>query len=221
MEGRSGSELELNERWSLGEAAFDAVTKDMAELGPRRIVEFGSGPSSLRLALAFPDAQVLAIEHDATYFDKTLGLLERHPEIQNLELELRPIRGQWHRGLFYRSYEPGPIAGVLDAVIVDGPPWRFVKGREACLHQVFPSLREGGRAYLDDYARPEERRAAAAWVSQYLGAVELRVLRVGHEVCVLTKCKAVRRRFSARAVADHYVDYVEHFAKRTYRRLSA
>jgi len=48
-------QLSLDAGWSIGETAFKRITTTLLRMSPvERILEFGSGPSSIRLAMAFP-----------------------------------------------------------------------------------------------------------------------------------------------------------------------
>ena len=41
----------------------------------------------------------------------------------------------------------------MDCVIVDGPPVYTLRGREACLYQVYDQIKIGGLVILDDFRR--------------------------------------------------------------------
>ena len=68
--------LNLDAGWSIGETAFERITTTLLEMSPvERILEFGSGPSSIRLAMAFAEAEVLSIEGDWRNFAETTSLM--------------------------------------------------------------------------------------------------------------------------------------------------
>lgn len=168
---------------------------DAQELEPRSVVEFGSGASSIRLAEAFPHAQVLSIEGDPRYFAQlrdSRDVLERLDG--RLRIDLRPVRFQQLAWSIYETYARGWFPDEIDVVLIDGPPHWTKRGREACLYQVAEKLRLGGRVYLDDYARAIEQHVVRNWQRSYPGVFEIRELHVGHGLCVLEKRRPVGRR---------------------------
>ena len=69
-------QLSLDAGWSIGETAFERITTALLEMSPvERILEFGSGPSSVRLAMAFPEAQVFSVEGDWRNYAETVNLM--------------------------------------------------------------------------------------------------------------------------------------------------
>jgi predicted O-methyltransferase YrrM len=171
--------------WSMGEAAFRTAVALLADQPPRTIVEFGSGPSSVRLALAFPEAAVLSIEHDRHHWLATTDLSRRLAPHSNITVVHRRIAWQRHFGAWYQSYETGhSFPATIDAVIIDGPPMACLGGREACLYQVAPHLRIGAVVILDDYCRPEEQQAVRNWHKVYSGCLSSHEYAVGHGLLV-------------------------------------
>jgi hypothetical protein len=195
--------LEFTSIWSIGEEAFSAVCADAGQLSPRTIVEFGSGVSSVRLALAFPAAEVFSIDDSTQFGGATQTLAERHGLTEQVHVSIRPLTWQWHRGALYQSYAAGPFPDQIDVVVIDGPPSSTQRGREACLHHVVGALRAGGRVYLDDYGRAGERQIVKNWLTAFPGVFQKWVLPFGHEVCVLEKTTpAAKARVDPRVFAD-------------------
>jgi SAM-dependent methyltransferase len=181
--------LDLDTDWGIGESAFTAILEDLRAVRPRRVLEFGSGASSVRLALALPETQIVAIEHAEHFYEKTVRLQTSHDAQINLEIRLRPLRWRLYpRGIFY-SYSKVNLRTHVDAVIVDGPPcWTF-RGREACLYDIAKHLRVGGRVYLDDFHREAEQAIVRSWLTAFPLAFSLRSLDVGHGIAILEKQK--------------------------------
>jgi predicted O-methyltransferase YrrM len=184
----AASEPSLNGPWSIGEEAFAQITRSMSEIAPRVIVEFGSGASSVRLAKAFPDAQVLSLESDPTFFQQSQACARQHGvAAERLSTELRPLTFRRIGRAIYETYSVGPYPAPIDAVLIDGPPHWTRRGREACLYDVAANVRVGGRIYLDDYGRAQERRIVRNWLGCYADALRVTELDAGHGVCVLEK----------------------------------
>jgi hypothetical protein len=178
----------LDGPWSLGEATFLAIARDLEAVAPTPIVEFGSGASSVRLAQAFPAARVWSVEGGAEFCARTRALAAAHGiDAGRLVVEHRPVGFRRIGAGMYETYARGPFPPVVDAVLIDGPPHWTGRGREACLYDVFANLRVGGRVYLDDYDRAPERLIARHWIDTYPDALRASSLDVGHGVCVVEK----------------------------------
>jgi hypothetical protein len=179
-------DLRLDDVWSIGEASFAELTDELYRLAPGTIVEFGSGVSSVRLALEFPNTRILSIESAPEYWTRTQALRKKHG-VGNLHVDLRPLTWQFRAGAVYQSYGFGAIPASIDAVIVDGPPSFTRRGREACLFSVIRQLRVGGRLYLDDYERSHEQQIVRNWQRTFPGIFVVRVIPTDHHLCVLEK----------------------------------
>jgi len=182
-------DLDLDGPWRIGEETFSTIVEDLRELEPKRIVEFGSGASSIRLAQAFPDAHIFSLEHDPEYFRKTRGLHKNFPALANLDVDPRPLAWQRHHGSLFYSYSVGSFPDNIDAVIIDGPPRIYLGGREACFYQVYDHLRVGGRVYLDDCERDGELRAISNWLYRYREEMGecVRLVKGKHHLCIFEK----------------------------------
>lgn len=179
-------DLSLNFPYCIGEAAFEEIVRIFNPAKPRRIVEFGSGRSSIRLSQAFEDARIFSVEHNPEYLQKILELKEKSAIGQRLSFFLAPLRWQWIGMCLYKSYEQIELPKEIDAVIIDGPPASCFRGREACLYQIYDNLKVGGLIILDDYQREKEKQIVRNWISVFSG-LHLREIQKGHGVVVLKK----------------------------------
>lgn len=187
------SELSLAEFWSIGEQAFSAICQDAGQVGPTKIVEFRAGPSSVRLAQAFPAAHITSVDNWSPQLDRVRALAERHDVTERLEISHRPLIWQWHAAALYHSYAPGDLPAEIDVVVIDGPRKAITpRGREACLHQAIGALRVGGRVYLDDYRRASEQHIVRNWLRAYPEVFRTWVLPFDHQICVLEKVAVAR-----------------------------
>jgi len=182
-------ELDLDGDWRIGETAFETILRDLQAVRPQNIVEFGSGVSSVRLAHALPDTQILTIEHAAQFYDETSRLRSRFDAHGNLSIRLHPLRWRLFRRGVYFSYSAVKLDEIVDAVIIDGPPHWTLRGRETCLYDIAGCLRVGGRVYLDDFNRPVEQEVVRSWLAAYPSVFSFRSLEVGHGIAVLEKQK--------------------------------
>ncbi len=185
--------LNLDTGWSIGETAFERITTALLEMSPvERILEFGSGPSSIRLAMAFPEAQVLSVEGDWRNFAETTSLMRTFWDKRNLSIKYRPITLESYGDAEFLTYEDGMFwEEEIDCVIIDGPPVYTLRGREACLYQVYDQIKIGGLFILDDFRRSYEKQIVENWLSVYPGSFTVEMIREDHHLAVLRKIKSV------------------------------
>ncbi len=187
--------LNLDTGWSIGETAFEKITTTLLEMSPvERILEFGSGPSSVRLAMAFSEAEVLSIEGDWRNFAETMSLMRSFWYKCNLSIKYRPITFESYGDAEFLTYEDGMFwdgQEEIDCVIIDGPPVYILRGREACLYQIYDQIRIGGLVILDDFRRPFEKQIVENWLSVYPGSFAVEIIREDHHLAVLRKTRSV------------------------------
>ena len=187
--------LNLDTGWSIGETAFRRIETLFLQMSPvERILEFGSGPSSVRLAMAFSEAQVLSVEGDWRNFAETTSLMRTFWDKRNLSIKYRPITLESYGDVEFLTYEDGTFwddQKEMDCVIIDGPPVYTLRGREACLYQVYDQLRIGGLVIVDDFRRSYEKQIVENWLSVYPGSFTVETIREDHHLAVLRKIKSV------------------------------
>ena len=186
-------QLSLDAGWSIGETAFERIITTLLEMSPvERILEFGSGPSSIRLAMAFPEAQVLSVEGDWRNFKETTDLMQKFLDKRNLSIKYRPITLESYGDAEFLTYEDGVFwEEEIDCVIIDGPPVYTLRGREACLYQVYDQIKIGGLVILDDFRRRFEKQIVENWLSVYPGSFAVEIIHEDHHLAVLRKIKSV------------------------------
>jgi|GEM_PF-2409397 len=198
--------LNLDFSWRIGEEAFLIIVEKITELinkknanqisaNQSRIVEFGSGASSIRLALNFPNTNIIAIEGDRECYQETENLaLEFLQASELFELKYLPLSFREYGSGKILSYTQDPKLDSnlpIDCVIIDGPPFYTLRGREACLYQVYEQLSIGGLVILDDFNREAEQTILNNWLSVYPDSFAVEIVEVGHHLAVLEKKQAV------------------------------
>ena len=185
-------QLSLDAGWSIGETAFERITTTLLQMSPvERILEFGSGPSSIRLAMAFSEAQVLSIEGDWRNFAETTSLMRSFWNKRNLSIKYRPITLESYGDAEFLTYEDGVFwEEEIDCVIIDGPPVYTLRGREACLYQIYDQIKIGGLVILDDFRRFYEKQIVENWLSVYPGSFAVEIIYEGHHLAVLRKVRS-------------------------------
>lgn len=188
--------LNLNTGWGLSEHGF-ALILELLHKGPppRSLLEFGSGSSTIRFSLSFPEAAILSLESDWLEFLEVQRLLDRFGCKNAVTLRYCPLVPHSYGDGEIVSYELEPLVkdGRFDCVIIDGPPFYVLRGREICLYQAYSSLELGGFVILDDFYRKAEQTIVSNWLSVYGDSfAPLQVLDSSHGIAVLQKIRAVR-----------------------------
>ena len=149
--------------WKADVGLLRIVSDHILEARPQRVVEFGTGASTLIIARALQMAgggELISFEQHAEFVDATRHWLAEHGLQADLRaVPLRPSPGGWP-GLWY---DHGPLPEPIDLLLIDGPPWTihpFTRGGAATL---FGLIAPGGTVMLDDAARPGERIVARRW----------------------------------------------------------
>jgi predicted O-methyltransferase YrrM len=201
-------ELNLNGAWSITEAGFSEIVRHMKKKvsTPEVIVEFGSGRSSIRLAQSFPSAKIISIENDPLSFQSTTSLAQKFVKSEQLTVHHKELEMRTYGNSELLSYAPTPEleSEKIDCVIVDGPSFYTLRGREACLYQVYSQLKVGGLVFLDDFKRSDEKRIVKNWLKVYSESFKLEISEVGHHLAILQKVKSVPEKWdNAVKMADN------------------
>lgn len=197
--------LDLNQAWRIGEDAFRYVCSIIRKNEYRSMMEFGSGASTIRWALEFPDLTIVTFEHDTEFAEDTKALLHDLGLANRVRLRHAPLRRRWINGRLFTAYDFHGIDGLYDIVIIDGPPHFTRRGREVCLYDAYTALRVGGTVVLDDACREDEKAIVENWLDVYPDSFEYSRVDVQHGLAILRKIEQLpRRRISSRALGDFY-----------------
>lgn len=187
--------LNLDKGWSLTEQGFALIVDLLNSSGaPRSILEFGSGRSTVRLSLTFPEASVLSLESDQLEFVEAQRLVRQFVCENAITLRHCPLASHAYGDGEIASYQSEPLVreGRFDCVIIDGPPFYILRGREICLYESYCSLEIGGLVILDDFYRKAEQTIVSNWLSVYPGSfAPAQVLDSRHGIVALQKIKSV------------------------------
>jgi lipopolysaccharide biosynthesis glycosyltransferase len=137
-----------DDSWSLHQAACGWLRTSLPELLPasagkkRRILELGTGRSTEVLAEQFPDAEIVTLEHDVTWYHRHEETLAPFPHVTCL---LAPLDA----GLRWYDLSEVP-AGPYDFLLVDGPPRTCGGKNRDAAKCILPWLAEDAIILLDD-----------------------------------------------------------------------
>lgn len=139
---------------------------------PKTIIEYGSGVSTIVLALLVKKygGKIISYDHSEEYALKTVQMLHDYGVEDVVELRIRNLtkiqRGSGKPGYWYDTTEDKVPKGV-DMVLVDGPPASTGKlARLPALWHIQQNLNVGASIFLDDYNRPDEKDVVRKWLKE-------------------------------------------------------
>jgi predicted O-methyltransferase YrrM len=150
--------------WSISEALAVELTRYLECRRPPRILEIGSGLSTLVLGAyaVRHDAEVVTLEHDWSFYQRTRKALTQFGMGKQVCLKLAPLRSRHFEGCGRRVlWYDAKLDGRFDFVFVDGPPKN--EGRNAVLFAIADHLSPGWELWLDDADRYHERGCLRRW----------------------------------------------------------
>lgn len=175
------------DEWSLGPATIDALAQAWRARPPELAIEFGSGLSTLCLALLAREApaslgsRVLAIEQSERHADETRASLASAGLAEYAQVVHAPLEPRGWDSVTRSTYRlPADLAELIGRrraglVLVDGPAAER-GARVATLPLVRSWLVEGACVLLDDALRDGELDVARRW--QASGWVEVQGIRL-------------------------------------------
>jgi predicted O-methyltransferase YrrM len=160
-------------------AGLVTVCNDVVLNDRRRIVELGSGSSTIMLArllaqLPEPETRrLIAVEHDPTWSRWVTERLRAEGIGEHVVVVDAPLQepGDGGGGLaWYDGSAVGAAIDVIDLLVVDGPP-AYDTGLGLARLQALPALRErlapGATVVLDDIERPGEQAVLRRWTADF------------------------------------------------------
>lgn len=161
--------------FSIDEESLRVLIALLAKFRPSRVLEFGSGLSTLvisRLRRALGIAAFTSIDHWETWQHKVAHSLGEESRVEFVHLPIAPtshggLSGSFYQGILERCATRAPF----DVVYIDGPT--EVGGTGECNRAMAGSvfrrlLRPGAMIVLDDALRETEQQAAALWLREGL-----------------------------------------------------
>jgi len=162
-------------------AGLATVCNDIVLNGRRRIVELGSGISTVLLARLLCQRsppggfRIAAVEHDAGWAQWVTEQLDREGTGSEVVVVHAPLAShpRAERGLNWYDHDAltaglrGALRGdPIDLLLVDGPP-AYAPGHGLARYPALPVLRNwlapGATVVLDDAERPGEREVLRRW----------------------------------------------------------
>ncbi len=184
-------------RWAASAELAVTLADLVLERSPRRVLELGSGASSLVVGYALEQAgggHLLSLDHDPNYARQTARLAERHGLAGRVEVASAPLVEQSIGGRSQPWYDLGvadlgAFAGPegIDLLVVDGPPRESDPGaRYPALPLLLDRLAPDAVIVLDDALRAEEQAALRRWQAEVPG-LSVEVLPTAKGVAVVRR----------------------------------
>ncbi len=165
------ADLTGTRQWAASPDFLLELTRHVRQANPERIVECGSGTSTVAVARALQQnggGHIISLDHEAQFAELTrqrlseLGLTDFATVIHAplAEQRLGDDLMKW-----YGAFElPWP---EIDMIIVDGPPEQGGKrARYPAGPVLVTKLAPGGVVFMDDGGRPDERAIAMQWLDE-------------------------------------------------------
>jgi predicted O-methyltransferase YrrM len=187
----------LQDEYVLAWQAMQFLARLVEMAQPQRVIEFGSGRSTVVLAelLHRCGGRLLSFDHKRKFAKRSAGALS--------ERRLNGTANVVHRPLTLRRYglKVLPAYNIhwdqfrdfnhCQVAFVDGPPGWI--GREATVYELFPRTAVGGWIVVDDTNRRPEQRWLEIWRAAFGDALEIAVFpEIGEGVAVLRKLVEAR-----------------------------
>ena len=154
----------LTDSWQIGERALTEIEKLVQEVDAKKLLEIGSGMSTVRLAYECPDLKIDSIEHDPEWAETVSDLLKTYKLDDRAVVHLTPLKNG--------RYTLNGKLGQYDIVVVDGPPYEGQKaraaGRMAVLNKAHQSIGVGGAIVVNNVKAGAADRVGAVCVEKFL-----------------------------------------------------
>lgn len=158
-------------RWSCSPALAARLIGLIQEHRPARIVELGSGVSTLVMAYAarsVGSGRITSLDHDLEYAAITRRELRAHGMTDLATVHDAPLRPVDTTRGSRAWYDPSVLDGLeeIDLLVVDGPPRKSgPDARWPAFDLLRSRLSPGAIVLLDDTARSDEDASVASWTS--------------------------------------------------------
>lgn len=142
------------------------------ERRPRRILELGSGTSTIWLGYLCQSfgGTLVSLDHLEHYLNLTRGAVERHNLNDVIDTRLAPLEATECDGKNFDWYSSTAMADLseIDMLIVDGPPAATgPQARYPSLPKLITQLASQATVILDDAHRDDEAEIVDSWLETY------------------------------------------------------
>jgi predicted O-methyltransferase YrrM len=179
--------------WALPKQTMQLVGRLVEVLQPKKVIEFGSGFSTVVIATLIRayGGQLLSFDHSVK-FTRAPEMLRERRLTEVARVALQQITFQ-HYGakvlpMYSIRWKDFDEFDGCELALIDGPPGDI--GREAVLYEIFPRLVAGGWVIVDDVNRDSDRRWVESWKRVFGDGLEAEIFpEIGLGVGVLRKLR--------------------------------
>ena len=126
---------------------------------PTRILDLGSGMSTLVLAKSAPQASIISIDNSEEFAGKTRKLLDTHG-VTNVDVRVAPLTPHTTGVDWYELSKLADISNI-DLLFIDGPPGsKNPKARHPAIVECVARLSPRATIVIDDAGRDGEKAMA-------------------------------------------------------------
>ncbi len=171
-----GAPLPVPGGWAASTDLLGEVLRVIAAQRPQRVIELGSGLSTLVIAAALRSnggGHLFSIDAESDYAAATRAQLQRHGLSDWAEVRVAPLKQLSFEDSTRPWYDISQLADLkdIDLLLIDGPPTLLRADiRYPALPYFWNRLNPGAVVLLDDAARPAERAIASVWQQRFAGA---------------------------------------------------
>ena len=165
--------------YAMAPSAILAIVEQIQQRSPRRVVECGSGMSTLWIGYALEQAgggRLYSLEHLRRYADEVRERVLQHGLQHSVEVLDAPLAPWDLDGAEQPWYGPQAVAAIpdgIDLLLVDGPPESTgPQARYPAIPLLAGKLADGALVILDDADRPDEKEIVARWRERFPGLGE-------------------------------------------------
>ena len=158
--------------WALDARSLAHLIAIFEEKRPQRILEIGSGTSTIWLAYLCQSfgGKVVTLDHLEKYLNQTRAAVRDHGLESYVDARLAPLEEIACGQESYKWYSREVLADLsnIDMVLIDGPPASTGrKARYPALPMVVDRLTTEATVILDDAHRPDETDILTQWQSEF------------------------------------------------------
>jgi predicted O-methyltransferase YrrM len=158
--------------WAVDAQSLAYLLSLAQDIQPRRILELGSGTSSIWLGYLCrrSGADLITLDHLDEYLQKTRAAVNRHGLDHVIDTRFAPLEKVQCDGKEFDWYSIDALSDVteIDLLLVDGPPAATgPRARYPALPVLSEQLSDKAVVVLDDAHRPDEVHILKGWREQF------------------------------------------------------
>lgn len=159
--------------WAIYPDFANLIVGTIRERKPRRVLELGSGISTIVAAYALKEVgvgELISLDHDRDFAGITDSNLRKHGLSEFARVVHAPLCQVVLQGCAHQWYDIKSLEGLrdIDLVIVDGPPGILQHlARYPALPLLWSHLRDDVVVLIDDARRADERKMTELWCREF------------------------------------------------------